>query len=249
MPPTPTPVESIADVRAFFDRFAPHNTEQHGVSDALLRYRARLLKHFGDINSTHTVLDLGCGDGNHLRMLAPDIRKGIGVDISPGMVQSAQRSTRTMPHGNRLTFQVDDARMLASITDNSVDRAICVGALEHMLNPAQVLKNAHRVLRPGGRFVALTLHGGYAWYRWIAPLLRIPTRHLETDCRLTAREGRCHLENAGFTAIRVAPWTFVPAGDMPWGWASVWRVLDRMGAWLGIWMLRGGLVLSGRVQN
>ena len=249
MPPTPTPVESIADVRAFFDRFAPHNTEQHGASDALLNYRVRLLKHFGDINSAHTVLDLGCGDGNHLRMLAPDIREGIGVDVSPAMVGAARRAARTQPYGDRLSFQVDDACQLATLPSNSVDRAICVGALEHMLNPAQVLKNAHRVLRPGGRFVALTLHGGYAWYRWIAPLLRIPTRHLETDCRLTAREGRCHLENAGFTAIRVAPWTFVPAGDMPWGWAPVWRVLDRLGAWVGIWMLRGGLVLSGRAQN
>lgn len=245
MPPDPKPVESIADVRTFFDRFAPHNTEQHGTTDTLLRYRVRLLRQHGRFASSDTVLDLGCGDGNHLRMLAPDICKGIGVDVSPAMVASAQRAARAASYDTPLSFRVDDARTLSTIDRDSVDRVICVGALEHMIDPASVIQSVHRVLRPGGRFVALTLNGGYAWYRWVAPLLRIPTRHLETDRRLTAAEAHAQLCGAGFASPTLTPWTFVPAGDMPKGVAPVWIGLDYVGQWFNIWALRGGLILTG----
>ena len=244
MPPTPTPVDSIADVRAFFDRFAPRNTEQHGTADALLRYRVGLLKHYGRFTSNDTVLDLGCGDGNHLRMLASDIDSGIGIDVSPAMVQSARRAARALPNADHLSFQVDDARTLATISRNSVDCVICVGALEHMMDPGSVLHSVHRVLRPGGRFVALTLNGGYVWYRWVAPMLRIPTRHLETDRRLTAATAHTLLRRAGFARIALDYWTFVPRGDMPAGWPPVWDALDLLGRWLNCPALRGGLVLA-----
>ena len=244
MPPTTQPVRSMADVRAFFDDFASRNTEQHGTARALLRYRVHLLKHYAAFRSTDTVIDLGCGNGNHLREIAPDIGQGLGIDVSPAMVESARRAARTADLADRLCFRVDDARTLDTCTSKLADAVFCVGALEHMMDPGVVLQSVHRVLRPGGRFVALTLNGDYLWYRLIAPLLGIPTRHLESDRRLTAAAARTLLQRAVFTNITLNYWTFVPRGDMPAGWPPIWDGLDVLGRWLNCPALRGGLVLT-----
>ena len=69
------------------------------------------------------------------------------------------------------TFKVDDAEKLKAIADESIDLAICIGALEHMLDKRAVLASTYRVLKFGGRFICLTLPADYVWYQAIVPLL------------------------------------------------------------------------------
>lgn len=239
-----TPSTSTADIRAFFDRFARENTEQHGNPSRLLSYRIALLRRHARLQRSDIVLDLGCGNGHHLFALDGAFDMGIGIDISPAMVASAQRASSAFT-GSRYQFQADNAETLSSIDDAAIDVAFCVGALEHMIDKPAVIRAVRRVLRPGGRFVCLTLNNDYLWYSCVAPRLRYETRHLATDLRLNATDARQLLADAGFSSIQVTPWTFVPAGDMPKGWARVFRMLDGAGRLLRISTLRGGLVLTG----
>jgi 2-polyprenyl-6-hydroxyphenyl methylase/3-demethylubiquinone-9 3-methyltransferase len=39
---------------------------------------------------TDVVLDVGCGNGDHLLALGPELDRGIGIDISPGMIELAR---------------------------------------------------------------------------------------------------------------------------------------------------------------
>lgn len=238
--PTPTPADGKDDLRAFFDALAADPSERHGPSDALLHHRLRILDRHARIAPSDVVLDLGCGDGKHLRALAGRIGQGIGIDLSRKMIATARRRAC---HPD-LRFRVDDAETLSTVPSGSVDKVICVGVLEHVLRPSRVIEQAARVLKPSGRFLALTLNGAYWWYR-LADRLGLPTRHLSTDCRLRPAEGRQILRESGLTP-EVGFWSFVPSGDLPRPLSLLCRLFDRVGYRVSPTTFRGGLRLVGK---
>jgi ubiquinone/menaquinone biosynthesis C-methylase UbiE len=224
-----TAVEHLGDVAAFFDRCAERGFhEQHGRPARLLAYRLGLIRRHARLRSHDVVLDVGCGNGHHLAALAPEIARGVGVDVSPRMIELARRACP-----QRIAFQVGDATRLDGVASSSVDLALCIGALEHMVDKAAALASIHRVLRPGGRFFCLTPDGAHPWYRSVAPRLGIATRHLSTDHFLTRDELRGLLERAGFARVELGAWSFIPRGDMPRLARWLFGGLDRI--------LRGGL--------
>ncbi len=90
------------------------------------------------------VLDLGCGPGSMTAKLLeiPGIRL-TGVDISPSMIALARQR---FPG---IDFQVDDMEGLC-FEDNGFDLVFCSGVLHHLPMLQRVLKEIHRVLKPGG---------------------------------------------------------------------------------------------------
>ncbi|HVF91086.1 MAG TPA: methyltransferase domain-containing protein [Blastocatellia bacterium] len=244
-----TQVHSSADIRDFFDGFAHAYSERHGHPDRLLNYRIALIKRYANPSKDEVVLDIGCGNGHHLLALAGDIGRGVGVDLSPAMIEVAQERLRASPRQDNLTFLSDDGEKLAALAERSIDLAICVGALEHMLNKSGVLVNAYRTLKAPGRFFCLTLNGGYFWYEALAPLLGLETKHLSTDKFLRRDELVRLLTEAGFCRIEVGYWTFIPRGDMPPVLGLICQGLDALGRILRIDSLRGGLWVCARKED
>jgi 2-polyprenyl-6-hydroxyphenyl methylase/3-demethylubiquinone-9 3-methyltransferase len=221
------------DIRSFFDQCAStRSTEQHGHPQRLLEYRLALVRSLARPRSADVVLDLGCGNGHHLLALAPEIAHGIGIDVSPRMVELARARLRSSTRIANLTFEVDDAEQLKGIADQSIDLAICIGAFEHMFDKRAVLASIHRVLKSGGRFFCLTPNADYVWYRTIAPALGFATQHLFAL-----------LDQAGFHHFRAAPWRFIPKGDVPPIIGLLLAVLDAIGRYARLDSLRGGLSL------
>ena len=195
------------------------------------------------LQATDVVPDVGCGTGHHLRGLVGEIGRGIGVDLSPRMVEVARRQT---PSHLPLGAEVDDSARLDTVGDRTIDLAPCIGALEHMPDKAAVLQNIHRVLVPGGRLFCLTPDADYLWYRALAPSIGLPTRHLSTD-RFPTRDALAWLlVEAGFGTIELGTWTFVPEGDMPGPIAVLLHGLELLGRWSGMRQLRGGLWACAR---
>ena len=102
-----------------------------------------------------TVLDLACGPGNTTRQLAAGIEGAsvVGLDLSVPMLEEAVRAT---PVSSSIGFARVDAHTLP-ISDASVDVAHCAAALYLFADPAAVIGEVARVVRPGGRFVGMTL--------------------------------------------------------------------------------------------
>jgi 2-polyprenyl-6-hydroxyphenyl methylase/3-demethylubiquinone-9 3-methyltransferase len=228
------------DLRAFFDRCAASYAEQHGHPERLLAYRLDLVRAHARLRPTDVVLDVGCGPGHHLVALAPEIARGTGVDLAPGMIDVARARLQGSPYAERLSFAVDDAEELAAVPARSIDLVLCVGALEHMIDRRAALAAMWRTLKPGGRLFCLTPAGDYVWYRALAPLLGISTRHLSTDRFLTRRELGELLRGAGFATVDAGAWTFIPRGDVPGLVASALGALDVVGRLTGLYALRGG---------
>jgi SAM-dependent methyltransferase len=237
-------VRTPEDVVRHFDGLAAHYHETHGCAEKLLSYRLGIIRRFLAGARRGTLLEIGCGTAIHLLALAGQFGHAIGTDVSAEMVNVARRRAEGSPGSDHISIRVDPAEELATIEDSSIDVVLCVGALEHMLDKNRIVRRVHRVLKPGGMFVALTPNGGYCWYRHIAPVLGLDVRHLSTDRFLTAGELEGLLNGGGLQIVARRYWCFVPQGDLPAGWGPMLRVLDWCGERAGIGYLRGGIAVA-----
>jgi ArsR family transcriptional regulator len=99
------------------------------------------------------VLDVGSGDGAAASVLAPHCRSLTCVDTNARLIEAA--SERLRRHGN-VRAQVADAHELP-FADGSFDDVLIFHTLTYAEQPARVLGECARVLRPGGRLVLLCL--------------------------------------------------------------------------------------------
>lgn len=100
-----------------------------------------------------TVLDLGCGAGPDLILAAQDVGpdgRVLGVDLLPEMCARAQASA--VEAGVRATPVLAEVEALPLRT-GSVDVVLSNGVVSLSARKARLLREAHRVLRPGGRLV------------------------------------------------------------------------------------------------
>lgn len=236
-------VKSTEEIRNYFEAEAPAYREQHGKAQKLFEYRLQLIRKYADLRPNQQVLDVGCGNGHHLRGLSREIGHGTGIDFSRNMIELAIRQSRHEQIPN-LEFIQDDARILKAVATESKDRVICVGAFEHFLEKEKVMKSIWRVLKPGGKWVLMTPNGQYIWYRHLAPLLGLDIFHYSTDYFLNRSELAQMAGTVGFHIEKFGYWTFIPKGDIPTAFHPLLDLLDTLGRFLGIYALRGGIITT-----
>ncbi len=174
------------------------------------------------------VLDIGCGDGQLTLKIAATGARVEGVDASAEMVKAAcgrgvravQGNAEALPH-----------------RDGVFDAVFSNAALHWVRNQDAMMTEVHRVLRPGGRFVAeMGGHGNIAAIRvaLIAALARhgLADREDGVNYYPTVEGYTRRLEMHGFRVERIAliprP-TPLGAGGMA-GWLRTFRkgVLDTL---------------------
>jgi ArsR family transcriptional regulator len=101
------------------------------------------------IDPRWTVGDLGCGTGETSAALAPFVARTIAVDRSGEMLQAARRRVRDMPNVDVRRGELETL----PIADGELDAAVMILVLHHVPDPAEVLREAARTLKPGARFV------------------------------------------------------------------------------------------------
>lgn len=102
---------------------------------------------------TGDVLDIASGDGITAELLAPHARSITCVDSSERVVDAAAKRLRAFPH-----VQVIQGDMQAlDLGEQRFDLVLMLHALTYAENPAMSVAEASRVLRPGGRLLAVTL--------------------------------------------------------------------------------------------
>ncbi len=130
------------------------------VSGEWDRMRAEL---FGDSSYLHALLgllggdlvvgDLGCGTGQMSALVAPHVARVIAVDGSSDMLQAA----RTRLDGVKNVDLRRGELEAVPIADEELDVALAALVLHHIAEPAQVLSEMARVLRPGGRVLIVDM--------------------------------------------------------------------------------------------
>jgi ubiquinone/menaquinone biosynthesis C-methylase UbiE len=155
------------------------------------------------------VLELGCGAGDDVRAFARRVGPAgrvVGIDASPPMVAEAAR--RSEGRNLSVEFEVGDALALDFASD-SFDRVRIERLLMHVDGePAAVLAESARVLRPGGRVVVFD-------FDWDALVIEGADRELTrrivrsyADAIRNGWVGRALprlLRGAGFADVTVVP--------------------------------------------
>jgi ubiquinone/menaquinone biosynthesis C-methylase UbiE len=114
------------------------------------------------------VLDYGCGPGNDLTGFAlyTGARKVIGIDVSETALERAAQ--RLALHGiaeDRVELiRAGDAEPEIPLDDRSVDHVNCQGVLHHTTDPAAILNELARVLRPGGTGCIMVYNQRSVWF-------------------------------------------------------------------------------------
>jgi ArsR family transcriptional regulator len=139
------------------------------------------------------VADLGCGEGYLTLEMARWATRVTAIDRSPevlarGRALAARKGVRN------IAWKRGDLESLP-LDDGSVDLALLSQALHHAEQPARAMREARRILKPGGRLLVLDLRKhGEAWVkttlgdRWLG---------------FTERELRALFSHADFHDVRV----------------------------------------------
>jgi len=113
------------------------------------------------VGAGESVVDVGCGSGGSTRAAARAVGAHghvVGVDRIPQAIALARERT---PADLPITYRQLSGERLTGIEDRSADCALLSLVLEQVADPAALLTEVARVLRPGGRLVASVM----AWDR------------------------------------------------------------------------------------
>jgi len=176
------------------------------IADALLQ-RAEL-------ESRHSVLDVGCGCGATTLTAAGDARSALGVDISRPLVEVAADRARLASLDNA-EFLVADAQT-HDFVNGAFDVVISQFGLMFFDDPVLAFSNLRRALAPDGRIVFTTWQGLSAneWLtlvaRAVAPYSDVPdlggvANGAGMFALKDSSETAALLEAAGFRDISVEP--------------------------------------------
>jgi len=97
------------------------------------------------------VLDIGCGVGGPARSLAEHFGcRVVGVDLAQSFIDAAAALTQHVGLAERVGFQYGDALDLP-FAAGCFDAAVMLHLTMNIVDKAGLLREAHRVLKPGGR--------------------------------------------------------------------------------------------------
>jgi ArsR family transcriptional regulator len=100
------------------------------------------------------VLDIASGDGVLAELLAPLARRITCLDISQRVVEAGKRRLKDF---NNVEFRIGDMHDLP-LPDETFDTVLLMHALTYTRDPGSVLAEAARVMKSGGKLLAVTLH-------------------------------------------------------------------------------------------
>jgi SAM-dependent methyltransferase len=166
------------------------------VMDRVYGRRKRAL--FADLPPT--VVELGPGAGANLRYYPPGTKL---IAYEPNRAAHRRLRRAAAKRGVELDLRDRPAETL-DLPDASADAVVSTLVLCTVDNPARVLAEVRRVLRPGGRFLFVEHVAGPAGspVRAVQRLIRHPWRWLFEGCCVD-RDTAATLEAAGFASLEL----------------------------------------------
>jgi SAM-dependent methyltransferase len=106
------------------------------------------------LDATQKALEVACGSGGVTCQLARETgASGVGVDVNAHGIEAASQRAERDGLASRVAFQIVDASRRLPFPDESFDVVLCNDSINHLADRAAVLRDWHRVLRPGGRLL------------------------------------------------------------------------------------------------
>ena len=113
---------------------------------------ARLAERLSELTASDSVADIGCGPGSAVRSAARLGASVVGIDPAPVMLRVARLLTR---RSARTVRYAEGSAEALPLPDASVSVAWSIASVHHWADLDAGLREARRILRPGGRLVAI----------------------------------------------------------------------------------------------
>jgi 2-polyprenyl-6-hydroxyphenyl methylase/3-demethylubiquinone-9 3-methyltransferase len=160
------------------------------------------------------VLDVGCGGGLLSEALAKAGAKVTAIDLSPELLKVAR--LHRLESGVNVDYRQQSVEELAAESPQSFDAITCMEMLEHVPDPASIIRACATLLKPGGHLFLSTLNRTPAAFalaivgaEYVAQLLPKGTHHYQafikpSELAAWLREAGVQLEDVSGLAYQ--PW-------------------------------------------
>ena len=152
----------------------------------------------------HRLLDVGCGLANDTARFARGGALVTGIDISPRAIELSTRNFEQ--RGLVGDFRVMDGERM-EFSDDSFDVVYCHTVLHFTPDPARMVREIHRVLKPEGLAILMTVNRK-SWMNWLRHVMKVDIDHLDSPVfrHMTVAEFRDVLKP--FASIDLVPERF-----------------------------------------
>jgi 2-polyprenyl-3-methyl-5-hydroxy-6-metoxy-1,4-benzoquinol methylase len=158
--------QSEVGTKAFFEEIEHYRFEK-------LSYLPRLVNFDG--YRGQRVLDVGCGVGNDLARFARGGAEVVGIDLAETSIDLARRNFRQ--RGLAGDFQVMNGEQM-DLPDDAFDLVYCHTVLHFTPRPSRMVREIHRVLRPGGQAILMTVNRR-SWLNLLHTIMKVEIDHLD----------------------------------------------------------------------
>lgn len=125
------------------------STRQNRLNDLLVQ---RIDDHF-NLPPNSSLLDAGCGTGEHTLRWAQRGYRCVGVDVSSVVLERARQRIEASDFTREVELVQHQLENLSLFSDGTFDAVHCRGVLMHVPRWQDALREICRVLRPGGKIV------------------------------------------------------------------------------------------------
>jgi ubiquinone/menaquinone biosynthesis C-methylase UbiE len=178
-----------------------------------LRYLPELVD-FGGFKG-ETLLEVGCGIGTDLVRFARGGALVTGVDLSKTAIDLAAKNFEL--HGlTPVELRVANAEALP-YPDASFDHVYGHGVIQYTRDPAKLVRECHRVLKPGGTAIFM-VYNRISWLNALSKVMKVALEHEDAPCLRKLSIGEFRALLAPFADARIVPERFPVKSRLHGGW-------------------------------
>jgi ubiquinone/menaquinone biosynthesis C-methylase UbiE len=195
--------------KAFFDDLDEYRFDK-------LHYLPRLVD-FSSFRGQR-LLEVGCGIGTDLVRFAQGGARVTGVDLARTAIDLARRNFELHD------LAADELRVANGeqlpYPDASFDVVYAHGVIQYTADPARLIRECHRVLKPGGAGIFM-VYNRVSWLNALSKVMKVPLEHEDAPVLVKYSIGEFRTLLAPFASVRLVPERFPVKSRLHGGWKGV----------------------------
>ncbi len=201
--------DAAVGTKAFFDDLDDYRFDK-------LHYLPRLV----DFTSfrDQKLLEVGCGIGTDLARFARGGARVTGIDLSQTAIDLARQNFAL----NNLTadeLRVGNGEQLP-YPDGSFDVVYGHGVIQYTANPAALIRECHRVLKPGGTGIFM-VYNRVSWLNALSKVMKVALEHEDAPVLKKFSIGEFRTLLQPFNTVEIIPERFPVKSRLHKGWKGV----------------------------
>ena len=165
-----------------------------------------------------SLLEVGCGIGTDLARFARGGAIVTGIDLSETAIELARRNFHL--HGLRAHDLLTANAEALPYPDNTFDVVYGHGVIQYTSDPQRLVRECHRVLRPGGRGIFM-VYNRVSWLNALSKVMKVPLEHEDAPVLRKFSIGEFKDLLSPFDEVVVVPERFPVKSRLHKGWKAV----------------------------